>query len=445
MSSQVSALNGAPGASRVRHWLGRFSGLLSLRFFMLRTFTAGAAVVSGLAQTFVFARVLTPRDFSIYILIGSFGAALWMFDLGASKILFVRQRARHLAQQADEDIPAQSNAVIALYALIVLVGALLCFAIMASGSSTTAGQAAGFAAFFSFVTFNLVWFPLRNVSIAVDEFVTFETLEVIRRVVHLGLMLSMLEGLSLATFLWLANVFWFVLFAACITLLVRQGALAPRLRGLYGSLKQFWRNNRAELLRSANFSVGDLVIYNFPYLIVPVVYGLGAPTIILDTVLRVFRGAMLVNAAGLDPLVPRQTRAYAERDIATLKKATYTAAILCAIPTALVCVALIFASDRLFALLLGHAAEMPSGATLALVVLLLANLVQNVASSLMVHTGFFREIARIVTVLVLAMAAMTAIAIGCGAGIVGFIGSYAAVFAAGGILYITFVMQKIFR
>jgi len=62
-----------------------------------------------------------------------------------------------------------------------------------------------------------------------------------------------------------------------------------------------------------------------------------------------------------------------------------------------------------------------------------------------VHTGFFREIARIVTVLVLAMAAMTAIAIGCGAGIVGFIGSYAAVFAAGGILYITFVMQKIFR
>ena len=50
-----------------------------------------------------------------------------------------------------------------------------------------------------------------------------------------------------------------------------------------------------------------LAIYNFPYLVVPVVFGLGAPTIILDTVFKIFRGATLIYAAGLDPMVPRQT------------------------------------------------------------------------------------------------------------------------------------------
>src|ERR1700744_982831 len=145
MSSQASAIGGKVSARLL--WR-QGTNLLSLPYFALRCFTAAGAVCSGFAQTFVFARVLTPRDFSIYILIGSFGAALWLFDLGASKILFVRQRARHLGQQADQDVPAQSNAIVVLYALAVLIGWLLCFAVMASGPSVAAGQAAEYAAFF---------------------------------------------------------------------------------------------------------------------------------------------------------------------------------------------------------------------------------------------------------------------------------------------------------
>ena len=87
-------------------------------------------------------------------------------------------------------------------------------------------------------------------------------------------------------------------------------------------MTSFWRANRAELLRSGNYAVGELTIYNFPYLVVPMAFGLGAPTIILDTVFKMFRGATLIYAAGLDPLVPRQTRAFAEHDAASLKKAT---------------------------------------------------------------------------------------------------------------------------
>ena len=295
-----------------------------------------------------------------------------------------------------------------LYGLIVLAGTLVCFAVMASRPAVALWQGIEFALFFSFAALNLVWFPLRNISNAVDEFIGFETLEAVRRGGHIAIMLSLLSVCRSRYFCCSPTSCGSLCLAICISRLVRIGALASRPPHFWSTLTGFWRSNRAELLRSGNYAIGELTIYNFPYIVVPVAFGLGAPTIILDTVFKIFRGATLVYAAGLDPLVPRQTRAFAEGDAATLKNATLTATLLCAVPTLALCTLLLFTGDRLFALLLGHAATVPPAVTLILVVLLLANLAQNVANSLLLHTGFFREIARVASFLVAAMAAMTA-------------------------------------
>jgi len=82
---------------------------------------------------------------------------------------------------------------------------------------------------------------------------------------------------------------------------------------------------------------------------------------------------------------------------------------------------------------------------LILVVLLLANLAQNVANNLLLHLGFFHEIARVATFLVIAMAAMTAIVVGAGLGITGFIAGYAIVYIAGGALYVSYMVRGPFR
>ena len=425
--------------------LRALAGLLSPRYFVLRASTAAAAIASGLVQTFVFARVLNPQDFSIFILIGTFGLSLWLFDLGAAKILYVRQRARHLNATADTAVPAQSSAVVLLYALIVLTGSLLCFAVMAARPSVDLGRAAECALFFSFSALNLVWFPLRNVSNAVDEFISFETLEAVRRVGHIALILALLIGLSISACLLLANLLWFVLLSACIARLARKGALALQVTGTFAALTAFWRGNRTEIMRSGNYAMAELTVYNFPYLVVPLMFGLGAPTIILDTVFKIFRGATLIYAAGLDPLVPRQTRAFAERDAATLLRATLMATFLCAVPTAALCALLWFAGDRVFALLLGPAATVPASLIPVLIVLIVANMVQNVASCLLQHTGFFREIARVATFMVVAMAAMTALVAFVGSDIAGFIGAYTAVYVLGALLYVAYVVRKPFR
>ena len=439
MSSQAPAL---PRGSALRQPLRLLASLLSLRYFLLRASTAGAAVAFGLVQTFVFARVLGAHEFSLYILIGTFGVSLWLFDLGAAKILYVRQRERHLAGRSDSEVPAQSAAVVILYALIVLAGALACFA--ATAARTSPGAAADYALFFAFAALNLVWFPLRNVSNAVDAYIRFETLEAVRRIGHIGFMLALLVGLPFEAFLIAANALWAAVFVTCIAGLARSGALRPP-RGFIATLAAFWRGNRAEILRSGNYAVAELAIYNFPYFVVPAAFGLGAPTIVLDTVFKVFRGTTLVYAAGLDPLVPRQTRAMAGRDARSLKRATLTALLLCAVPTLALCAVLMLAGDRLFALLLGHAATVPPAATKLLVVLLIANLVQNVASNLLLHTGFFREIARIATILAITMAAMTVVAILVGVGIVGFIGGYTAVYIGGAALYVVALWRGPFR
>jgi len=442
MSVDTSVVNQKSG---LRQPMQLLASLLSLRFLALRISTAGAAVAFGLVQTFVFARVLNTQDFSIYILVGTLGLSLWLFDLGAAKILYVRQRELYLTGNTDGAVAAQSTAVVIAYALLVLLGTLVCFAVVLLQPKIPLLDAVNFALFFSFAALNLVWHPLRNVSAAVDEFVHFEKLEATRRIGHIALMLAMLVGLPLAAFLVLANGLWFALFAAAIARLVSKKAFIFKLHGAWSSLKRFWHDNRRELLRSGNYAAGELTIYNFPYLIVPAAFGLGAPTIILDTVFKVFRGVTLVYAAGLDPLVPQQTRAFAARDAATLKKATLTSAILCAIPTVIICAVLLVAGDRLFAILLDNAATIPHDAVLILVVLLLANLAQNVASNLLLHLGFFSEMARVATFLMVAMAAMTAIVMIAGLGIVGFIGGYAVVYIVGGALYIASMVRGPFR
>jgi O-antigen/teichoic acid export membrane protein len=431
--------------SFLRRPLRLLASVLSLRYLLLRVFTGGFTVFAGFLQTFVFARVLTPQDFSIFILIGTFGVSLWLFDLGAAKIVFVRQRSRNLAQSSDGEVTAQSSAVVLLYGLMVLTGTAICFAVLALAPSVTLWQAAEFSLFFSFSALNLVWFLLRNVSNAVDEFIRFEMLDVVRRIAVIGVMLALLIGLPLWAFLLVVNLSWAAALTFCVVHLVRKGALTRCVAGFWTTLTVFWRTNRGHLLRSGNFMIGELAVYNFPYLVVPLAYGLGGPTIILDTVFKVLRGTTLIYDAGLDPLIPRQTHAFAEHDAPMLKKATLAATILCFIPTVIICGVLLFAGDRLFALLLGHVATVPRAATLILVVLLLANMAQKVATGLLQHTGFFRQIARVATFLVVGMAAMTTIVYAAGLDFTGFLGGYTVVFIAGAVLYIGDMVRGPFR
>lgn len=405
--------------------------LISVPFLLLRVSTAGGAFAMGLVQTLVFARVLTPERFSLFILVGAIGYSLWLCDLGLAKILFVQLRTAHLDGKTDARAAGHATAVIAFYVLLAAAGALVCFAVMALRPPLSLLEAGDFGLFFFYITLNLTWVCLRSVSIAVDEFVFYEKLELARRGGNMATILAMLIGLPFTAFLVISNLLWAVLVTAAAARLVGRGALAPRLRGLVADLGEFLRTNKRAIARSGTFALSDIFIYTFPYYVVPWAFGLGAPTIILEATFRIFRGASVIYSAACDLAIPGQTRALAARDAAKLIRATLIAAGLCCLPAAFACGLLLFAARQLFAFLLGHAATVPPTVAPILIVMLLANLVQMVAQSLLLHSGFFREISRIGAGVAAAMIIATAIAVAAKLDVVQFLGVYAAVYAAG--------------
>jgi O-antigen/teichoic acid export membrane protein len=407
------------------------SRLISIPFLLLRLSTAAGAFATGFVQTLVFARVLPPERFSLFIVVGAVGYSLWLCDLGLAKILFVQLRNAHLAGRNDERVAGQATAVILFYVLIAIAAAFVCAMAMYMRPNQSMLDAADFGLFFLYIGLNLVWVCLRSISIAVDEFVFYEALELVRRIGNMTTILAMLVGLPFTAFLVGSNALWALLVGLAVAKLVQRGAIAPRFRGFTRALVEFFREHMKSIRRSGTFALSDIFVYTFPYYVVPWAFGLGAPTIILEATFRIFRGASVIYTAACDLAIPGQTRALAARNAPRLIRTTLLAAALCCVPAAFVCLLLIFGSKQLFVFLLGSAATVPQAVSPILILMVLANLVQMVAQSLLLHAGFFREISRIGAGVAVAMIAATAVAVIAKLDIVGFLAVYTAVYTVG--------------
>jgi O-antigen/teichoic acid export membrane protein len=407
--------------------------LISLPYLFLRASTAGGALAMGFVQTFVFARILSPERFSIFIVVGAIGYTLWLSDLGLAKILFVNLRKPHLAGGHDEQAARQATAVILLYVLLAAAASVVCFMATLAHSSSTLRGAVELSLFMLYITLNLAWFSLRSISIAVDLFVYFERLELVRRTVNIATMLAMLAGLPLVGFLIGSNVLWAALFTTASARLVRRGALAPRLRGFLPDLASFFRLNSRSITRSGTSALSAVFVATFPYYVVPIWFGLGAAPIILEVTMRIFRGACVIFAAICDLAVPGQTRALAARDADRLLRTTLLVGGLCCVPAAIGCGLLIFAGGPLFTFLLRSAATVPHAIVPILVVLLLASILQIVSEALLQYSGFFRGLAYNGAAVAAAMIVTTAIAVIARLDLVGFLAAYSIVYAVGSV------------
>ena len=419
--------------------------LISFTYLFLRATTAVGALFAGIIQTFVFARVLTPERFSIFIIVGSFSVMLPLMDLGLVKLMFVRLRAAHLSGTQDESLARTATAVVAFYTAISLIGALLCFGITAALPAVPMIDAAEYALFFLFAAFNFGWLALRHISIAVDQYVYFEALEAVRRIGNTVIILAMLIGLPFAAFLILSNVVWLVVVALSVVRLYANGVISARVIGFPRQLWTFLHAERWQFASTSTYALTDLFVYYLPYMVVPVVFGLGSPTIITDTALKIYRGVSMAYSAACDLLIPRQTKAYAERDARTLVRATLLAAALCAVPALGVAGLLLFAGKEVFAFLLGPAAVMPPAAIPVIIGLLGASMLQLVTHSVLVHAGFFKEVARIGIMMVLAQVTITAVAVLGRLDILGFLSLYAGVYAIGALMATALMIRKPIR
>ena len=420
----------APPDKPRREWL------ISIPYLLLRGTTAAGAFAMGFVQTFVFARILDPERFSVFIVTAAVGYSLWITDLGLAKIAFVNLRKPHLAGKQDDEAARQAGAVILFYILLSVASALVCLAVDLvrhgwSPHGPSVNESIDLSLFLLFIALNLAWFSLRTVSIAVDLFVYYERLELVRRVVNIASLLAMLVGLPLTVFLVGSNLLWAALFTAAMTKLVRRGALVLHVRGFVRELTDFFRANWHAVSRSSTGALSGLFVATFPYYIVPIAFGMGSAPIILDTVFKIFRGACVIFAAVCDLAIPGQTRAFNARDARRLVLTTLIAVGLCAIPALGASGLLIFGGKELYAFLLRTAATVPPTVTPIVVALLLASVLQIVAEALLQYTGYFRFLALNGIIVVVMMVIATVVAFAMKFGLVGFLAAYAIAYCLG--------------
>jgi hypothetical protein len=338
-------------------------------------------------------------------------------------------------------VAAQASSVATFYAVLIAAAALICFAVTAQRPSITTWQAAEFGLFFFFSAFNLSWFVLRNVSVAVDEYIYFETLESWRRIGYIALLLAMLAGFPFPAFIIAINLSWVPLILLAGARLMRRQALAFRFRGIIRHLVLFLRENGRAAIRTGTHAAGEIYVHNVLYLVVPLALGLGAPTIVLDTVLKIFFGTVNLCSAACDLLVPRQTAAYAAHDRRTLLRATMMAVILCSLPAGAIAAVLAFDAQGLFALLLGPAAVMPPSVVPVLFVLLAAGALKSAPNFLLQHTGYFREVARLSIINVAVMTTAVGLGLAARLDVVSLLTVYAGGFALSALLYVAFALR----
>jgi O-antigen/teichoic acid export membrane protein len=408
--------------------------LISYPYMMLRAFTAGMTLVVGLLQTFVFARVMSPERFSLFIFVAAVSYSLYLADGGIVKVLFVNLRRRFLQNRPFGGIANHATVVVGLYFALAALTTLLCFIVLIGRGKSSSVDCVELALFFSFNAINLPWLALRNISIAIDDFFYIEALEASRRTLNAGVLVALLFGLPLLVFLLIVNAGWVMAIFAAVMRLRQRRAIGGKLSHSIIHLLAFFRSNGRPLLSSAAHMLSETYIYNFTYFLVPWVYGLGAPTIIFDTANKIFRSNYLIYSAICDLFVPRQTRAFNDRDARTLVRATLLAMALGAVPLISLVALLIFFHERFFALLLGPAAVMPPEIVPVLVILLTVGLAKMVAYSVLIHCGFFTQAARLGPIFVVAMTAASVLAIVLKLDIVGFMSLNAAGYTIGTML-----------
>jgi O-antigen/teichoic acid export membrane protein len=407
--------------------------LISYRYSLLRAATAAGTLGTGILQTFVFARVLTPERFSLFIFFAALGYTLYLTDAGMVKVLFVNLRGRFLQNKPFGEISGQTTAIVILYFVLAALASIVCFLILEAHFRYSLGESIDLTLFFAFNAINLPWVALRYFSIAIDEYVFFETLEASRRCFNAATLVALLFGLPVIAFLLLINAGWFAVSFAAAVKLHSRSVLVGHSRGSVSNFIAFLRGNARQLVSSAVYAGSETFIYSFPYLLVPWAFGLGAPTIILDTTFKVYRSANQFYSAACDSLVPRQTSALAERDGPAMVRATWLATALCGIPAVGASVVLLLAGNKLFAILLGPAAVMPPQMMPVIIMLLFGNLAQMVSHSVLVHTGYFKDVARISFGLVAAMTVGAAGALWLHSDIVQFLNIYTAIYTCGAI------------
>lgn len=418
----------------------------TLAYLSLKLLNAALTMIWGFALTAIMVRAVGITEYARYVLVAAVGIYLSAADFGVSFLIYSRLREAFL--KADVS-PLREPVAAALSLYVLVTGAAVLLFVPLGGWLLPPGETdfVALVLFFCISALNLPWLMVRAMGNAVDKYMVFELLDVLRRVAHTGLISLMLMGVSPTTVFLLCCLVWLACYAFAFTSLRRSIGVSYRelfvvnRSGFRAFLIEFGSKVRPSLV----FSLTEFGIYSFPYFYVPAIFGHGAAIVIFDLFSRFFRAAITANQVASGGLLPQITHAYHLGNRSSLVRALSISLLLSLAASICLAAVVIAAGGVIFPLLLDGQGTVSSTVAASIVIVTIANALQNTAGNFIVNVGLIHLAQRLAVILGAAMFVAAAASYWLGLTLDNFILTYAIVYLLGSLLWIGFGILIVLR
>ena len=329
--------------------LGRFSRHALL---FLKAGNLGLITFYSFAIIYVLVRVIAPAFYPWIVFITSIGNYILASDLGFGGYVYASLRRSFLEGELAARARFASDAMNAYFFIALGAAAVAAMLIFGTLHLATPMKLA-IALYFTSIVLALPWSLMRRVTSAVDLLVPMESVELIRRSVTVILAGAMLFGLSFLAFSIALLLLWTAAFTAGLLLMRRHGvalSLVPPREAF-----RFIGDNKRHVYSTAKLTSLEFVIYNHPYLVLPLVTGNAASIIAYDVFYKIMRFGGVSCSVAVETFLPQQTRAYYAGDRAALRRYRWIVVALSMIPFLLASVFLVVLGQRFMVGLLSSA------------------------------------------------------------------------------------------
>lgn len=269
-----------------------------------------AAMAWGFIVTFVFVRLLPIDEFRVFLVLIAFANFTISADFGFSGIIYARLRRWRLGEGGDFD-PVEIVALAGFMAMIVALGAVAIAAALGFGLLPTA-QPGLFLAFYALSALNIFTFLARRAMAALDHNVLWESVDFVRRIAAILLLLAALWGMPIL--LSIALQAGLMVAALMLAGVVVQRTVGMRtgdwLNRLATGPRGLWARNRGDMRATMLLTLSDVAAYNAPYFTIAAATADPRPLLLFDFGFKISRALTAVIRALVETALPGLTRAF---------------------------------------------------------------------------------------------------------------------------------------
>jgi hypothetical protein len=365
-------------------------------YFTLKMSNTALQLAFGILTTFVFLRRLSPDVFATYILISAIGGYSILADLGASNLIYVNIRKAylggdHLATALEEALGALfTNSAVVLLVFFVVGGLIVADVIKNHGAPLN------LILYLLFWLLLLPWNIVRTTANAVDLYVPFEIIELMRRLLVAGALVAFLAGLEIRQYLIAINVVWAASFLVAASYGRRLFDEFSAGKGsIIAAVVRFYRDRLASVKAVVVFNLSALTIFVFPYFIIPSMPFSRDALIVFDTFYKVGRFGATAYRVAEDTFLPIQTRAVHEGRTRDLMSSVGTVLAFQAVIFLVGATILLGGSNRIFTVLLNGKVEISQAIVLMMVAMLFLLLIHVTLEAVLINSGLFEPMAKL--------------------------------------------------